>query len=245
MALFSGGELFGGELFGGELFGGFGADDFLDRCQVSEAEVSGDVFDGGFGELGFVAVREVGAGDLQSVEEDGGSFVVDVSGSYAAEDVVEGDLDGVAIVDGLHFEHADASGEGRVGQAGAVVVVAEVLASERGRAAAIAVGVYVAAEVAAGRVVGGGGVGLVRLGVHGVVGIPLGTLVLNYSGETGCECPRGGRLLSNRYPRWPDGVEVWGVERRRSIACAIDTSPFAMKPQRMGHPSWRTPVFGG
>jgi len=116
--------------------------------------VVANVLDEGLGSLGFVAVGEVGAGDLKAVEEDGGSFVVDVAGGDAGEDVVEGDLDGVAVIDGLHFEHAHAAGEWGVGKASAVVVVAEVVAAEGGRAAAVAVGVDVAAEVAAVRVVG-------------------------------------------------------------------------------------------
>ncbi|HEX3569448.1 MAG TPA: hypothetical protein VHU44_01350, partial [Acidobacteriaceae bacterium] len=116
------------------------------------------MFDGVGGGLEFVAAGEGGAGNLQAIEEDGGAFGVDVSGGDAAEDVVEGDLDGVAVVDGLHFEDADASGERGVGQPGAVVVVAEVLGAEGGRAAAVSVGVYVAAEVAALWVV---------VGVHG------------------------------------------------------------------------------
>ena len=140
------------------------------------------MFDGSLGELGFVSVGQVGAGDLQAVEENAGSFGVDVSGGDAAEDVVEGDLDGVAVVDGLHFEHAEAAGERGVGQAGAVVVVAEVVAAEGGRAAAVAVGVDVAAEVAAGWVMGGlvGHVCL-RDGSCGVGGTPR-TLVLKSSG---------------------------------------------------------------
>ena len=119
------------------------------RGSLGSLRSLGDLLDGGFGELGFVAVGEVGAGDLKAVEEDAGALVVDVSGGDAAEDVVEGDLDGVAVVDGLHFEDAEAAGEWGVGQAGAVVVVAEVVAAEGGRAAAVAVGVDVAAEVAA------------------------------------------------------------------------------------------------
>ncbi|HEX3569922.1 MAG TPA: hypothetical protein VHU44_03785 [Acidobacteriaceae bacterium] len=90
------------------------------------------MFDGVGCGLEFVAAGEVGAGDLEAVEEDGGSFGVDVSGGDAAEDVVESDLDGVAVVDGLHFEDADAAGERRVGQPRAVVVVAEVMGAEGG-----------------------------------------------------------------------------------------------------------------
>ena len=41
--------------------------------------VWGDVFDGLGGGLEFLLAGEVGAGDLQAVEEDGGAFVVDVA----------------------------------------------------------------------------------------------------------------------------------------------------------------------
>ena len=109
--------------------------EFGDGGEVSELVVSGDVFDGLGGGLELVEAGEVGAGDLQSVEEDGGAFVVEVSGGESAEDVVEGDLDGGTVVDGLHAEDAGAACERRVGEALAVVVVAEVLAAEGGRAA--------------------------------------------------------------------------------------------------------------
>jgi len=124
--------------------------------------VLGDVFDDGGWVREFFLPCEVGACDLESVEGDGGSLAVDVSGGKSAEDVVEGELDGGAVVDGLHFEDAGASGE-RAVAAGAVVVVAEVLPAEGGRAAAAAGGVHVAAEVAALPVE-------VRVRVHG--GVP-------------------------------------------------------------------------
>ena len=106
--------------------------DFFDRGEVSEALVGGDVFEDLGWWLGFLEAGEVGAGDLQAVEEDGGAFGVEIAGGDAAEDVVEGDLDGGAVVDGLHAEDADAAGEGRVGKARAVVVVAEVLGAQGG-----------------------------------------------------------------------------------------------------------------
>jgi hypothetical protein len=134
--------------------------------------VGGDVFEDVGGGLEFFQAGEVGAGDLQAVEEDGGALVVDVSGGDAAEDVEQGDLDGGAVVDGLHAEDADAAGEWGVGQAGAVVVVAEVLGAEGGRAAAVSGGVDVAAEVAAL---------WVEVVVVHVVGTPC-TLVLKYPG---------------------------------------------------------------
>ena len=110
----------------------FGAGDFGDGGEVAQGLVGGDVFDGFGGGLQVFEAGEVGAGDLEAVEEGAGSFGVDVAGGDAGEDVVEGDLDGGAVVDGLHFVHADAAGEWGVGEAGAVVVVAEVLGTECG-----------------------------------------------------------------------------------------------------------------
>ena len=79
---------------------------------------------------------EVGGGDLEAVEEHAGTFEVDVGEGEAAEDVVEGDLDGGAVVDAGHEEAAVVAGEARLA-AGGVVVVAEVLSAEGGRAAAM------------------------------------------------------------------------------------------------------------
>ena len=112
--------------------GGLFVWDFGDGGEVSELAVCGDVFDGLGGGLELVEACEVGAGDLQSVEEDGGAFVVEVSGGESAEDVVEGDRDGGAVVDGLQAEDAGAAGERRVLTAGAVMVVAEVLGAQGG-----------------------------------------------------------------------------------------------------------------
>ena len=155
--------------FGGGCGFGIGFWDLLDGGEVADERLGGDGFDGLGGGLLLLAEGEVGAGDLEAVEEDGGSLVVEVAGGDAGEDVVQGDLDGGAVVDGLHAEDAGAACERRVGEALAVVVVAEVLGAEGGRAAAVSVGVDVAAEVAAFGVVvvGVGG------GVHGVVVPPV------------------------------------------------------------------------
>jgi hypothetical protein len=105
--------------------------DFFDGGQRLVVLVAGDVFYGLGGGLMSVAA-EVGRGDLEAVEQDGGSLVVDVAGGETAEDVVKGDLDGGAVVDGLHFEDAHAAGERGVPEAGAVVVVAKVLGAQSG-----------------------------------------------------------------------------------------------------------------
>jgi hypothetical protein len=122
--------------------------DLLDGSEVAEAVVPGDGLDelGVYRELLFAA--KVGTGDLQSVEQYAGALVIDVAGGEAGEDIEDGELDGSAVVNGLHSEHARAAGDGSVA-AGAVMVVAELLATERRRAAARAVGLDVAAEIAA------------------------------------------------------------------------------------------------
>ena len=144
---------------------GFGVGEFLDWGEVTDEGEGCDVFDEFGGGLKFFLPGEVGAGDLEAVEEDGGPFVIDVAGGDAGEDVVQGDLDTVAVVDGLHFEDADSTSERRVGETGAVMVVAEVLTPESGRSAAASSGVDVAAEIAAVPSLVGGGACVV---VHGV-----------------------------------------------------------------------------
>jgi len=137
-----------------------GVGDLDYRGEVTEVVVGGDFFDLRrlFGEVLFLTA-EIGRGDLEAVEQDAAAFVVDVSASDAAEDVEESELDGGAVVDARHGEGATAGGAGGLA-AGADVVVAEVLPAEGGRAAAVAFGEDVAAEVAAFGVDGrDGGVG--------------------------------------------------------------------------------------
>ncbi len=137
-----------------------GVGEFFDGGQVSEEWVGDDVFDErlrvGCGRPErFLVLAEVGGGDLESVEEHACGFQLDFAEGDAGEDVVDGDLDGRAVVDAGHEEVASASAGSA---AGGVVVVAELLLAERGRAAAVAVGEDVAATVAAGWV-GFGAVG--------------------------------------------------------------------------------------
>jgi hypothetical protein len=138
-------------------------EDFGDGGEVSVAEVEGDLFDHGLGVgigVGGVAAGQVGGGDLEAVEQEAGAFGVEVAAGEAAEDVVEGELDAGAVVDVGHGEAeggergVGSAGGGGEGAPGDLVVVAEVLAAEGGRAAAVAVGEDVAAEVAAARVDG-------------------------------------------------------------------------------------------
>ena len=94
---------------------------------------------------------EVGAGDLEAVEEEAGAARVDLVAGDAAEDFSDGELDGGAV-----FGHGEVEvgllGSALVwvldGAAGGVVVVAEVFVAEAGAAAAVAVGEDVAALVA-------------------------------------------------------------------------------------------------
>jgi hypothetical protein len=135
---------------------GCGVGDFGDGGQVSEVVVGGNFFDLWllFG-VGWRVAREVGRGDREAAEEDGAALVFDVSAGESAEDFVEGELDGGAVVDAGHGKGAGAAGDSGLA-ADAAVVVAEALAAEGGRAAAVAVDEDVAAEVAAFRVGGFG-----------------------------------------------------------------------------------------
>ncbi|WP_148103871.1 hypothetical protein [Edaphobacter aggregans] len=103
-------------------------------------------FAGGFGVAG-----QVGAGDLQAVEEEAGAAGVDFVAGDAAEDFADGELDGGAV-----FGHGEVEEGGAGGAlawildraAGGVVVVAEVFSAQAWAAAAVAVGEDVAALVA-------------------------------------------------------------------------------------------------
>ena len=97
---------------------------------------------------------EVGGGDLESVEEDSGAFVVQLAAGDAGEDVAQGDLDGGGVVDGRDGEDGELAAivGGGAEAAGALVVIAEVLAAEGGRAASTALGEDMTAEIAAFRV---------------------------------------------------------------------------------------------
>ena len=96
---------------------------------------------------------EVGAGDLQAVEEEASAAGIDLVAGDAAEDFADGELDGGAV-----FGHGEVE-EGGAGlalarvldrAAGGVVVVAEVFLAQAWAAAAVAVGEDVAALVAFG-----------------------------------------------------------------------------------------------
>ena len=100
---------------------------------------------------GFGVAWEVGAGDLEAVEQETGALGVDLVVGDAEEDLADGELDGGAV-----FGHGEVE-VGLVGSAltwvlhratGGVVVVAEVFGAEAWAAAAVAVGEDVAALVA-------------------------------------------------------------------------------------------------
>ena len=76
---------------------------------------------------------EVGGRGLEDVGEDGGALEVDAVIGDGASDVVEGDLDGVGVLQGRHVQTDG-------GAVDLVVVVAEALAAECGRSALAAVG---------------------------------------------------------------------------------------------------------
>ncbi|QNI36016.1 hypothetical protein [Edaphobacter albus] len=114
-------------------FEGFGR-----RGEESVVGVGDDLFEGLLGErLGvrgeFLVRREIGAGDLESVEEEAGAARVDVIGGEALEDEADGELDGGAVFGDGEVDGGAAGFAGvriRDGSAGGVVVVAEVLVAE-------------------------------------------------------------------------------------------------------------------
>jgi len=123
------------------------------------------------GRTRFVAVPD---GELQGVEDGAGAPSVELPRGEAGQYLGEGELDALAVVDGAQLEDGllwENATVARGWAAGGVVVVAEVLAEQGGRAAAAARGVDVAAEKALGsRSVGG----WIRFSHHGY---PLGYLL--------------------------------------------------------------------
>jgi len=135
------------EVFGVEGGAGFG-----------EVEAFGGGFDGadGVGGVGFgVEAAGVVAGELEAVEQGGGAFDVELSGGEGVDDDGEGDLDGLAVLEGgeldvLAGDEVAAGGgsgtEGGVALVQAVVEIAPGAVGEGGCFAAGSVGLDVAAE---------------------------------------------------------------------------------------------------
>jgi len=131
---------------------------FLDGGQVAQELVVGDFFEGLGGGLEFFLAGEVGAGDLEAVEEEAGTAGVEVVGGDALEDEADGELDGGAVLGDGEVEGGEAGLAGGGvgdGMAGGVVVVAEVFEAEGGGAAAASVDEDVAAALAFGLFDGG------------------------------------------------------------------------------------------
>ena len=161
---FEGGEDGGGGLLGGVFivlgplfeedgFEGFFAGGFLEfrlRGYGAVGFVEGHFFDG-FGGLGSLGgFGEVGAGDLEGVEEESGAAGVDLVEGDALDDLADGGLDGAAVLGEWQVEgglQTSAFAEVFHRAAGLVVVIAEMFSTEGARAAAVAVGEDVAALV--------------------------------------------------------------------------------------------------
>lgn len=137
-----------------------------DRSEQAEVGVEVDLFDG-LGKDAVLAAAvvddrarlagQVDARDLEAVEQQAGAFGVEFVGGDALQHLADGDLDGETIRRSGEGEGALLGlslGEcaGRDGSARGVVVVAERLAAKARAAAAVAVGVDVAALEALGRV---------------------------------------------------------------------------------------------
>jgi hypothetical protein len=93
---------------------------------------------------------EIGAGDLQAVEKMSGALGVELIAGDEGENLGEGELDAVTVVEVGHVELVGGGMDTTVagaGAAGGVVVVAELFAAQGGRAAAAAGGMDVSAEI--------------------------------------------------------------------------------------------------
>jgi hypothetical protein len=93
---------------------------------------------------------EVAAGDEEAVEDAAGALVVDLIGGDEGENLGEGELDAGAVVDGGQLKDRLAGVDALVargGPAGGVVVLAELLTAQGGRAAPAARSVDVTAEI--------------------------------------------------------------------------------------------------
>ena len=134
----------------------FGFAEFRAGGERAVERVGDDFFDEvGFGFAAGMTGRgfagEVEAGDLEAVEEQAGTFGIELVAGDALEDLADGGLDGAAVLGQGQVEVgvAGAAFAGVFhGVAGGVVVVAELLVAEAGAAAAAAVGEDVAALVA-------------------------------------------------------------------------------------------------
>src|SRR5205814_1940929 len=132
--------------------------DFVDGSRFGEVEPFGGGFDGadGVDGVGFGAkVASVVAGELETVEEGGGSFGVELAGGEGVDDDGESDLDGFAVFEGgqldvLAGDEVAAGGGGgpewRVALVEPVVEVAPEASGEGGAFALQAVGSDVTAE---------------------------------------------------------------------------------------------------
>ena len=128
---------------------------FLDELGFCEVEAFGGGFEGADGVGGFGAeAGGVVAGELEAVEEGGGSFGLEAAGGEGVDDAGEGELDGFSVFEGgeLDVLAGDEVAAGGLGVAvgfvavvEAVVEVAPLLGSEGWGFAARSVGSNVAA----------------------------------------------------------------------------------------------------
>src|SRR5205814_83302 len=132
--------------------------DFVDGSRFGEVEPFGGGFDGadGVDGVGFGAkVASVVAGEVEAVEQGGGSFGVELAGGESVDDDGEGDLDGFAVFEGGELDmlaRDEVAAGGRGGAKGGVALmeaVVEVAPESSGECSAFALqagGLDMAAE---------------------------------------------------------------------------------------------------
>lgn len=84
-----------------------------------------------------MGVVQVAAGDLQGIEQESGFLVVDLLGQDEANDLHDGGLDGVAVLEDREERGAGIALAARLNAVGAEIVVAVIALAAQGRRTAL------------------------------------------------------------------------------------------------------------